>query len=117
MKPRIEQYMKLTLAIWLGIGVLSAGLLTLLPELHAELHHHHVHTHDGHEHDHGHSEDPVSHTCLAQFFAEGSVEQGATPTELVIGPIFVTLAQLTELQAAIHSDARLLPPGRAPPFV
>ena len=116
MAVRLEQFLKLTLALWLGVSVLSAAMLTHLPELHAELHHHHAHSQDHGDHDH-HPDDQTGHTCLVQFFAENSVEAVSPPAEFIRGRVGFNPCRLVGSQAAKHRDIRLHPPGRAPPIV
>jgi len=117
MSIRIRQLIKTTLALWVGVGVLSAGFLVFLPELHAELHHHHGHG-QHHDHDHRHpADDTPDHQCLIQFFSDGGVEQVSPGPELVLGAVGHLDYRLIELRATPGSDDFLLPPGRAPPAV
>lgn len=103
--------MTVTLALWVGVGVLSAGFLAFLPELHAELHHHH-------DHDHEHpAEDSSDHQCLVQFFSDGGLEPVSPAAELVLGQAGHLECQLIERNLSIDCDSVLLPPGRAPPAV
>jgi hypothetical protein len=113
-KHRIQSFLKLVLGLWLGAGLLSANLLTHLPELHAELHQH-AHSHQDGDHDHHHSDEQSSHSCLVQFLAGGSVDSGPTPIDFLIGPITFNECRLLDAPAVTRFDVRRLPPVRAPP--
>ncbi len=110
--------MKVTLAVWLGAGVLSAGLLAYLPDLHAELHHHQGAGHQPHDHEQGPPVDgSADHQCLVQFISAGGLEQASPAADLIPGWVGCHGCQLVEQTSSLQSRSVLLPFGRAPPAV
>lgn len=116
MKFRPHPIAKLVLALWLVLGVVSAGFLAYLPELHASLHQHADHSHD---HDPGHGQDPgdAGHLCLVQFFSHGGVESATVAgNPLPSQPDLIGVELLTR-RTVTPKTFFLFPSGRAPPSV
>lgn len=116
MNSRLTYAMKATLALWLSAGLLTAGFLTYLPELHAELHQHHG---DCDSQSPADDSPPESdgHLCLVYFMSDGGMMDAALPPATIPQRPVLAGWTLPHDFTVPLSAAHLLPSGRAPPHL